>query len=303
MIEILSRASCFVAIILMGIILRRVGYFAKEDFKVLSKIVIRITLTAAIINSFSGRTLEYSMFILTLMGLGFGVLLMIVGAVLAAPKGRKEQAFSLLNSTGCNIGNFVLPFAQNFLGPVGVMATSLFDVGNSMISLGGAYGIASAVADERKRFSIKPVLKALSRSVPFMTYLLMTLLGLLRLSLPAPVIELAGIIGNANAFLAMLMIGVGFQLEVNASQIAAILRILLPRYGLGLLFAVLSFCLLPFPLEYRQALVILFLSPVASAAPAYTAEMKGNYGLASAINSFSIVTSIILIVGALLIIL
>ena len=43
----------------------------------------------------------------------------------------------------------------------------------------------------------------------------------------------------------------------------------------------------------------LFLSPVGSAAPGYTAAMHGDYGLASAINSFSILISIVLIVTAL----
>lgn len=52
MISILSRAGCFVAIIFLGMILRKVGYFRREDFTLLSKIVIRITLPAAI-NSFS----------------------------------------------------------------------------------------------------------------------------------------------------------------------------------------------------------------------------------------------------------
>ena len=33
MIDILTRAGCFVAIILLGVILRRVGFFKREDFK------------------------------------------------------------------------------------------------------------------------------------------------------------------------------------------------------------------------------------------------------------------------------
>ena len=48
--------------------------------------------------------------------------------------------------------------------------------------------------------------------------------GLLHLSLPAPVVEFAGIVGNANAFMAMLMIGVGFHLNGDPSQIGDIGR-------------------------------------------------------------------------------
>jgi hypothetical protein len=57
--------------------------------------------------------------------------------------------------------------------------------------------------------------------------------------------------------------------------------------------------LLPFELAVRQALVILCLSPIPSIAPAFTGELGGNIGLSSAVNSFSIVISIVLIITAL----
>ena len=55
MVEILTHAGCFIGIILLGWALRRVGFFKESDFHVLSKIVIKITLTAAIVTNFSGR--------------------------------------------------------------------------------------------------------------------------------------------------------------------------------------------------------------------------------------------------------
>ena len=132
MTDILTRAGCFVAIILLGFILRRVGFFKREDFHLLSKIVIRITLPAAIVTNFAGREMEYSLLILILIGLLFGVLLIAMAYFLNRKRGSSAQAFAVLNSSGVNIGNFVLPFAQGFLGPAGVMAVSLFDVGNAL---------------------------------------------------------------------------------------------------------------------------------------------------------------------------
>jgi hypothetical protein len=40
-------------------------------------------------------------------------------------------------------------------------------------------------------------------------------------------------------------------------------------------------------------------SPIASAAPAFTGDLKGDVGLSSAINSISIVCSIVIIVSLL----
>lgn len=80
----------------VGWALRRVGFFKESDFHVLSKIVIKITLTAAIVTNFSGREMQTSMLLLTLMGFGFGVLMMIVGSVMYLPQGRERQAFASL---------------------------------------------------------------------------------------------------------------------------------------------------------------------------------------------------------------
>ena len=264
MVEILTHAGCFIGIILLGWALRRVGFFKESDFHVLSKIVIKITLTAAIVTNFSGREMQTSMLLLTLMGFGFGVLMMIVGSVMYLPQGRERQAFAMLNASGCNIGNF---------------------------------------KSGDGKFRIKPILNNLVHSIPLMTYIFMTILGLLHLSLPAPVVEFAGIVGNANAFMAMLMIGVGFHLNGDPSQIGDIIKILGVRYIIGIALALAAYFILPLPLEYRQALVIVFLAPVASANPPFTAQMGSDFGLASAINSVSIIASIVLITTALVIML
>jgi hypothetical protein len=61
--------------------------------------------------------------------------------------------------------------------------------------------------------------------------------------------------------------------------------------------------LLPFALEVRQALVLLAFSPIAAAVPPFTAELKADVGLSSAINSVAILVGIVanvLLLGILL---
>ena len=141
--EILTRAGSFVAIILLGYILRRLGVLKREEaFPVLSAIVIKITLPCAIICSFAGREIDLSMLLLVLLGVGCGVVHIILGLVLNAKASPSKRAFEVLNLPSYNIGNFTMPFAQSFLGPTGVIATSLFDTGNAMITLGSALGVA-----------------------------------------------------------------------------------------------------------------------------------------------------------------
>lgn len=300
MTEVLSRAMCFVAIILLGIVLRRVGYFKPEDFSVLSRIAIRITLPAAVVTSFAGKEIDLSLLSLGLIGFGGGVLYMGIGWLLN--KTREDKAFGILNTAGYNIGNFTLPFVQSFLGPAGVIATSLFDVGNACICLGGSHAMASLVKDG-KGFDLWRLVKALLTSVTFMTYVVMVTLNLLNISLPGFVVECAGIIGSANAFVAMLMIGVGFKLEADREQLGKVAKILVPRYAVAAMLAVLCWNFLPFDATVRTAVVILLFSPIASAAPAYTGELGGDTGLSAAVNSISILCSIPIIVALLLVLL
>lgn len=96
MAEILVKAASFVAIIILGYVLRRKGLFKQEDFHVLSKIVLKITLPAAIVSNFSGIDLKPSMLLLSALGLGGGVLLITSSLVMNAGKSRNERAFGVI---------------------------------------------------------------------------------------------------------------------------------------------------------------------------------------------------------------
>jgi len=303
MLDILIRAGSFIAIIIMGYLLKRIGFFRQEDFSVLSKIVIRITLPCAIITSFAGKTIDPALLSLSFIAIGCGITYIIIAYLLNRNHSREQQAFEMLNLPGYNIGTFVIPFAQSFLGAMGVVAVSLFDTGNAVICLGGAYSLAAMVKDG-KGFSVRRILSALSHSVPFMTYMIMLLVNLCRLQVPGFVMSFAGIGSNANAFMAMLMIGVGFKLELgDRKQVGTIAKLLALRYSAALVFALIFYFLLPFALEVRQALVILAFSPIGSAVPGFTEQLKGDVGLSSALNSFAMVISITITVILLLVML
>ena len=216
------------------------------------------------------------MLVMTLLGFGGGILYISMAFIMSIGKKREEWAFNTLNLPGYNIGNFTMPFAQGFLGPMGVVATSLFDTGNAFICLGGSYSAAVMIKEKNTRFSILPVMKTLLKSVPFDAYLLMTVLSLLHVALPAPITTFTGVIGNANAFMAMLMIGVGFKLNGDSSQLGKIVKILAARYSAAIALALIFYFLLPFSMEYRQALTILALSPMSSAAPAFTGNLNSD---------------------------
>ncbi len=297
------KAASFVAIIFLGYGLRRGGFFKEEDFYVLAKIVLKITLPAAIVYNFSNMEINVSMLAICLFGLLGGVIYIAAAWVLNRGKPREKRAFDVLNLSGYNIGNFTMPFVQGFLGPLGFAATSLFDSGNAIVCLGGAYSMANLALGGGKKRSPWDLIKPLIRSVPFDAYVIMTVLTLCHIRLPQIAVSFAETIAGANAFAALLMVGVGFKLKLDKENLSSIGRILGLRYGIGLVLAVVWYRFAPFDLEVRQAFALLAFAPIASAAPAFTGDLKLDVGLSSVINSLSVVISVILITVTLLLIL
>ena len=298
MLDILTRAGCFVTIILMGYILRRTGVFGPETFGVLSKIVMKITLPAALIASAAGKPIDVSMLTISLLGLGGGLLYMLAAWLVRLRGSRREKAFYIQNIPGYNVGNFALPFTQSFLGPVGVLTTSIFDLGNAIICLGGSFGVARAVKEGGKP-NFGRIAKAAFTSVPFLTHVVMVTLNLNSIPLPGPILTLAQTLSGANAALSMLMLGVSMNISLEKSKLGIIARILFTRYSIATILALCYYFLLPFSLEIRQTLVILAFAPIGSMSPVFTAELKEDVGLSSTINSLAIVTSIVIIVALL----
>lgn len=295
MLDILVRAGCFVAIIVLGFVLKKLGVFKDSDFSVLANVTLKITLPAAIITNFANKELDVSMLFMIAIAISCGFVYIGLGFLFNLRKNKAQRAFDILNLPGYNIGCFSLPFVQAFLGPAGVMAACLFDVGNGLICLGGAYSIAAIVKDGEK-FSVKRMACTLGKSVPFLCFVAMPILCLLHVPIPSPVTTLTGSIANANAFCAMLMLGVGFKFSANKSQTGKIARILLIRFGTAAILAVLCYQFLPFSAEVRKAVVLLVFSPVGSAVPAFTEKLREDVGLSSAINSISIICSVVIMV-------
>ncbi len=300
---VLMKAVAFVAIIAIGYTLKRAGFFHAHDFFLLSRMVLKITLPAAIVSNFSKISMDASMLILCGMGLLCNVFTLAVGYAVSAGKPKDKKIFAMLNLSGYNIGCFTMPFVQNFLGPLGVAATSLFDAGNAVMCTGMNYTVASMVYGEGEKPSPGRIARSLLASIPFDAYVLMTCLTLANIRLPGMFVALADTIGGANAFLAMLMIGVGFEIRADREKIKTMAELLSIRFAIGIGLALGFYFLAPLPLEVRQAVSICAVGPVGSVAPAFVGRLNGDVELASAVNSLSILMGVVTTTTALMVLL
>ena len=290
--QVLLKASAFVLVIIIGYLLKKKRFFAPEDYRIVTKIVINLTLPAAIITSFGNFQKDNSLFILVVLGLASNMIMVFLGYIFSKGKGDKTRALYMLNFSGYNIGAFTLPFVQSFLGAFGVVVVCMFDIGNSISCTGGSYAVTLAVTDGGEKVTLKSSIKKLLSSVPFVVYMLMLIIALGDIRIPKPVLMFTSLISGANGFLSMLMIGMMFEVKFKYDYMSKVGFILLVRYAASAVLAFLFYNFLPFPLEVRQAIAIAVFAPISALSSAFTEKCGGDVGIAGFAGSASIVMSI-----------
>lgn len=293
MLEIAVRALSLVAIVGIGLGIKRLGWASKHDFGLFSRLVLGVTLPCALLTSFNDYHLEYALLGLTVLGLVVTVVQQGIGYALAARRGRSEQAFAVLNSGSYNIGAFSTPYLSGFMGPQAMIYSTLFDIGNAFASAGVGYGWGMALAGDPGEHRWRGTARSVLRSPIFVTYLAILVMRLLDWSLPEAVITFTGVVGAANPFLAMLMIGIGLELRLHRSKYVAAARYLAVRYAFSALAAWACWALLPLPAEARLVVVMLLFAPVASMIAAFTGKAGLDVELSAFITSASLVVGIV----------
>ena len=297
--DYIFKPMSYVLVIMLGYLLKRAGFFGKDDHRLMSKIMVNITLPCTIIQAFDGFERDTKMFII--VGIGFICAFMPI-LLMYLTTGRVEKrlrAYRMLNIGGYHIGCFSLPLVQAFFGNTGVVAACMFDTGNAIMMTGGAYAMTSTLlrTGGEERESVGDVLLKFVKSLPFDAYMMMILLAALGVKIPSVVFTLTRPAGQANAFVAMLMIGMMFEPAGDRALLRETARELVWRYLFAAASAALVFFCTPFELVVRQTLCIVCFAPLSSLAPIYTDRCHSDTALASFTNSVSIAVSLIVMLA------
>lgn len=298
MLVVLSKAIAFVLIILIGYICKRRGVFAPTDYQLVSKIVLNITLPCAVISSFAHFQLDLSLLAAVALGLSGNCVMILIALMLTRRETLAAKIFYIFSLAGYNIGCFTLPFAQAFLTPFAVVALCMFDVGNSIMCTGMTYALTASCigyADGHKdRFSMKSIAEKLLHSAPFVVYISMLILSLVGVQFPKSVYTFTDIVGAANPFLSMLMIGMMFEIKLDKQAMGYVKELFSVRYLTSLACAGAFIYFAPFKQEVNYVIALAFMAPCTIIGPIFVEKLGGNVQLASLFNSMTIITSVIL---------
>lgn len=292
MAQILLKAAAFVCLIILGYVLKRKGFFAPDNYKILVKIVLNITMPCAAIVSFASYPPDFSLLVVSLLGFGMNCLMLMLAYFASRRSPRNIRAVWLNCVPGFNIGAFAMPFVQSFLSPASLVGTCLFDTGSALMCNGTTYAISRNVLDGTKGLNLKRIGHTLIRSVPFLTYASLLIVTLVGLSIPQAVVNFVTPMSNANAFLAMFMVGMMFDLHIEKALFKDIAGILALRFGVGAIASALFYFCLPLPVEIRQALAIAVFAPASMTSTAFAVTASGDPAVAAGVNSASILICI-----------
>jgi len=290
----LLKPMSYVLVIVLGYVLKRTGFIARSDQKLLSKIMFNVTLPCTIIQGFAGFERDASLFLLAIIGFLFALLPVVYMYVTSRGLDKALRAYRMINISGYNVGCFSLPLLEAFFGSTGVVVACLFDAGNAVMMTAGIYAMTSTLLKTGgSKEGAKDILMKFLSSLPFDSYMIMFALTLLNVTIPDFVFELTRPAGQANGFFAMLIIGIMFEPMGDKMLIRETAREMAHRMAFSAVTAAACYFLLPYALIVRQTLAVLCFAPLASLAPINTERCGGDTALASFTNSVSIALSLV----------
>lgn len=291
----LAKPLSYVLVIVLGYALKRAGFLSKQDQQTLSKVMFNITLPCTIIQGFSGFERDTQLFWLVGIGFAGACLPMVLMYLFTGGVEKRLRAFRMLNIGGYNVGCFSLPLLEAFFGSACVVPAFMFDTGNAIMMTGGSYAMTSTLLKTGgdKREGVREILLKFVRSLPFDTYMIMFALILMKVQLPQLLFTLTRPAGQANGFLAMMIIGLMFEPVGDPALIRETARELACRYAFAAVMALICYHFTPFDLSVRRTLAVLCFAPLSSLAPIYTGRCGGNTALAGFANSVSIAISLV----------
>lgn len=299
--DVLVKSLGFIIIVVIGYVLKRKGFFKQKDGILLSRIIMNITLPAALIAGSNGMVIDITAVSIILVSFIINICILKISKFINKKNDPRRRAVSMINCTGYNIGNFAIPFAASFFEPIALGYMCMFDIGNSFMVLGGSYSIAKNEFDENGKSSIKKIIKDLLSSVPFDVYLVLFLISVLKIKIPNEIISIASMIGSANSFLAMLMIGIMLEININKSQMQSVVKLLGNRYILNAIIGIIVYFILPMSIIVRKMIVLILFSPLPTMSAVYSNMILEEDPTSAIANSISIIVGIFIMTGLLLI--
>ncbi len=284
-----------IAIIALGYFLKKGNVIGAQDSRMFSKMVSKITMPGLIISTLNGVHVLPVMLLMVLAGIAVDFLMMGTVGFFHKNDTNEDRALAMVNCSSVSLGSFAIPFLQSTLAPGQLALIMLYDVGNGIMAFPGTYTVGHLMLRHDEPGVWKSARKKLLSAPTMWFYLIMTLLGTMRIALPEGIVLTAEIIADANAMLSMLIIGSTLEFKRHILLSKQLFKMLSVHYGTVVVFLIVVFFLLPVGTELRVMLAMILLSPLAIGGLANTQLLGMNEEVAGVLNSVTVIIGILAI--------
>ena len=292
---ILIKSAGFLLLIVMGFAGKKMGLFRPEDRHVISKIILNITMPCLFVSFFEDFQPEMTLILMFILGILANLIMCYTGLFFARNKSGTEKALYMLNSSGNNIGSYCTPIIATIFPPAAIIASSMYDIGNCIMSAGGTYALAARYTDKDRSMRWSVFFRRLFSSKPFDTYLVMLAISLTGYRFPQPVYEVAYMIGSPTIILTMIMIGITFDIDIDRRDLGNILSILAIRLVTAFAIATFAWFFLPLTLVQKEVLYLILFAPITSLTPNFCSMCGCKPSVYGALSSITVPISLIAI--------
>lgn len=281
--EIYYKTLGMLLIIALGYLLKATKLLAPQDARVLSKIAINLTLPCVIISNLNGLEISWNFVGAIIGGVVVNAILTAAALLLTKRKTIEERIVFLFAVPLFNISGYAVPVLQSFVSAKEIAVLLLFNLGTTVFT----YVIVPSIAEKEysggKGKGWKQGVASLGRNVPALTSLTMITLALFRIVIPQNIVGLISNLSLANTAIAMLSIGLLFELPKKQSAIGA--KAIATRLSIIFLLGV-CFRFAPFlSKELRNALTLVLFAPMVSCAPVLAMEQGYRGSEVACVNS------------------
>lgn len=282
-------------IIIAGYLLRRINLIQEQDGASLSRIIFNITLPALIMNTFNTITIDFSLILITIIGIVYGVFMAFVGVFVFKKEDRSTRGMLSMLVPSFNIGLFAYPLVEAIWGQEGMKYFGMFDVGNSLVIFGVSYIIAGYFSSDGSELNFTSVVTKLLKSVPLLAYVITFCLAVSGVHFPGVVIDVTKILARANMPLSLLLLGVYLNFSFAANRWKNMAKVLALRYLCGLTIGMALFFIMPFDKMFKNTILIGFLLPMPTAVIQYAIEFDYDQKFVGSLANITILLSFFLI--------
>jgi len=287
-----------ISIVAIGYVVKKLNILKETDGDTIAKINFNITLPAVILQVTTTIQFELSLILLPLIGIVFGFLMSFIALLVFRKHPPNIKGAMIMTMIGFNVANFFFPLVEGIWGQPGMQYIALFDAGNAFTIFIICYVLSTIYSPKNQenvvKINAKYILNRIIRSAPILSYVIALIINFSGIVIPSFFSELLDILARANSALALLLLGVFLHFKFGKAEWISILKVLVLRYGVGLLVGLALFFLLPpstFNHLFRIIICLALILPVGLAVIPFSVENGYDQKLVTMAVNLTIIIS------------